>query len=78
MVALVAGEGGMNEAERAALARELDKLVGGVNPDGTPYVDPDAAVDPELRRQHPRPSPEKIKAIARRLAQQMPPLDNDQ
>lgn len=78
MVALVAGEGMMNEAERAALARELEKLVGGVNPDGTPYVDPEGTVDPDLRRQNKRPSQEKIKAIARRLAQQMPPLADDE
>lgn len=78
MVALVAGEGRMNEAERAALARELDKVAGGVNPDGTPYVDPEGTVDPGLSRQHTRPSPEKIKAIARRLAQQMPPLADDE
>lgn len=59
----------MNEAERAALAHELKKLVGEVNPDGTPYVDPETVVDPELRRQHTHPSREKIAGIAEELAQ---------
>lgn len=78
MVAPHAGEGRMNEAERAALAHELKKLVGEVNPDGTPYADPETVADPELRRQQKRPSPEKIKAVARRLAQKMPPLADDE
>jgi hypothetical protein len=71
MVALVAGEGRMNEAERAALARELDKLVGGVNPDGTPHVDTEEVVDPELRLKNRRPPPsrEKIAAVVEELAQ---------
>lgn len=46
IVAWVAGEGRVNEAERVALARELDKLIGGVNPDGTPYVDPEGPWTP--------------------------------
>jgi len=71
MVALVAGEGPMNEAERAALARELEKLVGGVNPDGTPHVGPEEVVDPELRLKNRRPPPsrEKIAAVVEELAQ---------
>nr|WP_314432588.1 hypothetical protein [uncultured Brevundimonas sp.] len=60
----------MNKHERDALAHELEKLVGNVNPDGSPYVDPETVCDPvELEgRRAPRPSREKIRAIAERLA----------
>lgn len=47
--------------ERDALAHELEKLAGNVNPDGSPYVDPETVCDPvELEgRRAPRPSREK-------------------
>jgi hypothetical protein len=64
-----AGAGEMTKAEREALIFELDKLVGRVNPDGTPHVDPEEVVDPEFLKQHPRPTREKIAATARQLAQ---------
>lgn len=79
MVGLHAGEGSMNKAERAALAHELDKLVGGANPDGAPPQVDQKASDggDEQPRSLRRPSRDKIKAIAKRLARQMPPLAGD-
>lgn len=61
-----AGDGRMTEKERAALTHELNKLVGGVNPDGSAYIDQDEAFAPE--EQPPRPSREKIEAIAQEMA----------
>lgn len=59
----------MKKRERDALIHELDKLVGNINPDGSRHTDPETICDSDGDPiQACRPSREKIKEIAQRLA----------